>query len=33
MAHNVLMDILLHAIENGEYVIGIYLDFLKPLTL
>ena len=29
MAHIVLMDKLIHAMENGEYVIGIYLDFSK----
>ena len=32
MAHIILMDKLIHAIENGEYVIGIYLDFSKAFN-
>ena len=32
MAHIVLMDKLKHAMENGEYVIGIYLDFSKAFA-
>ena len=29
MAHIVLMDKIVHALENGECVIGLYLDFSK----
>ena len=29
MALLMLMDKLIHAIENGEYVMGIFLDFSK----
>ena len=29
MAHIVLMDKIVHALENGESVIGLYLDFSK----
>ena len=29
MALLMLMDKLIHAIENGEYVMGVFLDFSK----
>ena len=29
MAHIVLMDKIVHALENGECVIGLYLDYSK----
>ena len=29
----ILMDKLIHAIENREYVIGIYLDFSKRFDI
>ena len=29
MTHTVQMDKIVHALENGEYVIGLYIDFSK----